>query len=161
METPNRYTPVSKAEYVLHGRKTRPGVVAFHDTILFMMGGSVRSGGMVNDRPVRGGTAKSLHSVGRAADFMVQNGAGARAGKTPREVGDELFIRLIAAAPAIGLDEVIWWRKRWTPDKGLRAYYGVAAHKDHVHAALDPTMADNPAPRDALCRYFATVIFPT
>jgi hypothetical protein len=156
---PNTYTPVSAAEYRQHRGQTRPGVVAFHDSVIFCMGGSVRSGGMVNDRRQRGGTARSLHSVGRAPDFMVQNGTGPRAGWTPKEVGDELFVRLIAAHEAIGLDEAIWWRKRWTPEKGIRPYLGIASHKDHVHAGLDPAMADNAAPYDDLCRWFARAIF--
>lgn len=156
----NAYTPVTTAEYRQHRGRTRPGVVAAHDTILFMMGGSVTSGGMVNDRNVRGGSAKSLHSVGRAADWMVRAGSGARAGMTARQVGDELFVRLIAAAPAIGLDEVIWNRKRWSPDKGLRSYHGVNPHTDHVHAGFDPAFADSTASRDAMCKWIATAVFP-
>lgn len=150
---------VSKQEYQQFRGKTRPGVVALHNTVMFCMGGSVRSGGMVNDRPIRGGVSLSKHAVGRAADWMVQNGAGTREGKTPKEIGDELFIRLVAAAPAIGLEEAIWYRKIWTPDKGLRTYYGLASHEDHVHAALNQAMADNQAPYDDLCRWYASAIF--
>lgn len=155
----NTYTPVTPAEYRRYRGHTRPGVVAFHATVIFCLGGSVRSGGMVNDRRQRGGSALSQHAVGRAADFMVQPGTGPRAGRTAKQVGDELFVRLIAAAPAIGLDEVIWWRQRWTPERGVRPYLGIAAHKDHVHATLDPAMADNGAPHEALCRWFASAIF--
>lgn len=155
----NTYTGVSKTEAARHLGKTRPGVVAFHDTVIYCLGGSVTSGGMVAVRRQRGGSALSVHAVGRAADFMVKVGTGPRVGRSPKQVGDELFSRLIAAAPAIGLDEVIWWGKRWTPEKGLRTYFGVNQHRDHVHGALDPSVADSTAPRDDLCRWFATAIF--
>lgn len=153
------YTPVTPGELRRHRGDRRPGVVAFHDSVIYCMGGSVRSGGMVNVRPVRGGRAASLHAVGRAADFMVQPGTGPRAGRTAKQVGDELFVRLVAAASKIGLDEAIWWRQRWTPDLGLRPYRGVAAHRDHVHAGLDPQMADNTSDYHDLCRWFAAAIF--
>ena len=156
----NTYTPVTPAEYRQFRGHTRPGVVAAHDAIIFMMGGSVRSGGMVNDRNVRGGTAKSLHAVGRAADFMVQKGTGTRDGMSPRQVGDELFVRLIAAAPGIGLDEVIWNRHRWTNEKGVRPYSGANPHTDHVHAGFDPSFADSTKPHDDLCRWVAACVFP-
>lgn len=155
----NTYTPVSGAEYARYKGKTRPGVVAFHDSVIFCMGGSVRSGGMVSVRRQRGGFAISQHAVGRAGDFMVQAGKGTRIGRTPKQIGDELFVRLIAAHAAIGLDEVIWWRKRWTPEKGVRTYWGIASHKDHVHATLDPKMADNTAPFHDLTKWFARAIF--
>lgn len=156
----NTYTPVTRAEYSAHRGQARPGMVALYNTIIFCMGGAMAGMGIVSDRRQRGGLSLSLHSVGRAGDegprvVMV----GARAGRSARQNGDELFVRLIAAAPAIGLDEVIWYGKRWTPEKGVRNYYGVNRHKDHVHIGLDPAMADNAAPYDDLCRWFASAIF--
>jgi hypothetical protein len=156
----NSYTSVSRDEMKRWKGKTRHGLVCLHDTIMFLYGGSVTSGGMVAVRPQRGGTATSLHAVGRAGDAMTHNGQGPRAHLSARQVGDELFMRLIAAAPLIGLDEAIWYGLRWTPEKGVRRYFGINQHRDHVHFAVDPSFADNATPRDALCQWIARALFP-
>ena len=151
---------VTPAEYRAHRGQLRPGTKTLSDVVRFLMGGSVTDGGIVNDRNVRGGSSKSLHAVGRAADFMVHTGQGpGRQGKSAKEIGDELFVRLIAAAPAIGAEEIIWWRQIWSPSKGLRAYTGLASHKDHVHVGISQAVADNRSPD--LPKWFAGAIFGT
>lgn len=154
------YEGVSRAEYKAHRGQVRPGTKALHDTVLFMFAGSLTSGGIVADRNVRGGSAKSLHSVGRAADWMVRAGTGPRMGRTPREIGDELAFRLVLAAEWIGVQEVIWYRRRWTPDKGWRRYFGINPHTDHVHASQTQKAADNAAPYDDQCKWYVHFLFP-
>lgn len=154
------YVGVSRAEYKAHRGQVRPGTKALHDTVLFMFAGSLRSGGIVSDRRVRGGTAISTHAVGRGVDWMTQAGTGPRLGRTPREVGDELAFRLVLAAEWIGVQEVIWYRRRWTKKTGWRRYYGINQHLDHVHASQTPTAADNAAPYDAQCKWYVHFLFP-
>lgn len=76
----------------------RPGVRAFHDAVLWVRhSAGVRSGGIYNRRRVRGGSSWSLHSVGRAADFMVPNLAA----------GYDIAFRAIRQARMLGVSEVI------------------------------------------------------
>lgn len=154
------YESVSRAEFKARKGEVRPGTKALHDTMLFMFAGSLRSGGIVAVRPVRGGSAWSTHSVGRAADWMVQAGTGPRMGRTPREIGDELAFRLVLAADWIGVQEVIWYRRRWTKEKGWRRYYGINQHLDHVHASQTQRAADNAAPYDDQCKWIVRFAFP-
>ena len=132
----NAYQPVTSVELkTITG--PRPGVRAVLDTILWFRSaptkegfGGVTSGGIYNRRPVRGKTvlnpgSASLHSAGRALDIVVPS----------KKAGDELCLRLIAAADAIGICEIIWWEKRFT-SKGEKAYKGASPHKDHIHVGF-------------------------
>ena len=110
----------------------RPGTQALLDVIITELHiRGARTGGIYNRRTVRGGKAWSLHSAGRACDVMVPsvNGMASEAGK---KLGDELFLRCIAAADQCGICEIIWWDKRWTGDKGVQRYKP-RNHFDHVH----------------------------
>jgi hypothetical protein len=134
------YQPVSKAEWNnVHG--PRPGTVVLQDVILRHAAtawgpGSAWSDGIYNHRMVRGSrTTYSLHSAGRACDIgLPQNATG-------KQHGDELFLRLINAADACGIVEVIWYRQRWSMDKGVVAYHGTDPHTGHVHFAQSVDMA--------------------
>ena len=132
----NAYQPVTSVELkTITG--PRPGVRAVLDTILWFRSavtpegfGGVKSGGIYNRRPQRGKTvlnpgSASLHSAGRALDIMVPN----------KKAGDELYLRLAAAADAIGICEIIWWERRLT-SKGEVPYRGKSPHKDHLHVGF-------------------------
>jgi hypothetical protein len=95
----------------------------------------VHSGGIYNRRRVRGGSAMSLHAVGRALDVMVPVGD---------PVGWEIALRVIRNAEALGVAELIYDRKRWTEEKGTQPYRGINPHRDHVHIGLTVDMADRP-----------------
>jgi hypothetical protein len=139
------YEPVTAAE-LLHHRGERPGVRAFLNTVLFLFAGRpVRSGGIYNRRPVRGGSSWSLHAVGRAVDIMVPAG---------NPVGFELFLRCVNAGDRLGICEVIYNRRRWTPERGTQPYNGENAHLDHVHIGFTTKMADQPN-TPALCHWYA------
>lgn len=59
----------------------------------------------------------SLHSEGRAVDFYVS-----------KSVGDRAFSHLINIACSNGIQEVIWYRRRWSSANGIRHYTGPHAH---------------------------------
>jgi hypothetical protein len=89
--------------------------------------------GIYNPRDVCGNPwplwkcAPSQHAYGKAVDFGVRPIGG--------PAGDRLAQWLIDLAP-LGVAEVIWNRRRWTPSTGWRPYTGRSDHRDHVHVAL-------------------------
>jgi hypothetical protein len=116
----------------------RPGVQAVLDAIVWKWSvRGVRSAGIYNRRTVRGRSGPltplnaSLHSVGRGLDISVPT----------KQVGDELFLRLVAAADAIGICEIIWWDRRIT-SKGEKPYKGVDNHHTHLHVGFTADFAD-------------------
>ena len=147
---------VSTAEARKFGGHTRPGVVALQDTVLFFEGGAVTPGGMVSKRNIAGTSDLSLHFVGRAIDWMIK---AEHAGRTRRQIGDLLFVRLIGAHAGIGAEEIIWNRQIWTPSKGLHAYGGVNPHVDHVHAGVSQQVADSTSPKDAMIKWYAAAVY--
>lgn len=141
------YEKVSPLE-LASKRGERPGVRAFMDVMLFLYRGrGLRNGGIYNRRPVRGGHSWSLHAVGRAADLMVPN----------KQLGDEIFLRLIRGASKLGIAEVIWNRSRWTFENGLKRYTGSNPHTDHLHVGFTRHMADQ-TDRDALTKWIARAV---
>ena len=135
------YQPVTSAELrTVVG--PRPGARAVSDVIVWhMYAKGARPGGIYNRRPVRGKSilapsSASLHAAGRAVDIMVPN----------LNVGDEILLRLLKAADAIGVCEIIWNRKRYTA-KGTFPYKGKSPHTDHLHIGLTAEMADNRDPQ--------------
>lgn len=127
----------------------RPGALALSDVVIeHYMDRGVRSGGIYNSRRVRGGRAWSLHAAGRGIDWMCPT----------KQVGDELFLRLIHAADACGVCEVIWNRQRWTEDKGVQQYRGVNPHVDHVHVGMTIDVSARPDTKD-LRRWFKHFLF--
>jgi hypothetical protein len=120
----------------------RPGTRALYETVLahyFARG--LKGGGIYNNRTIRGSRALSTHAAGRGADFMVPNRKGEA---TPEglKLGDELFLRLISAAEALSICEIIWQNKRWTTE-GVK-HYRPNNHHDHVHAAQTIDGASQP-----------------
>lgn len=135
------YQPVTSAELrTVVG--PRPGARVVSDVIVWSMyAKGVRSAGIYNRRPQRGkkiltAATASLHAAGRGIDIAVPN----------KQVGDELFLRLLAAADAIGVCEVIWWDRRATI-KGILPYKGADNHHTHLHIGLTADMADNTNPK--------------
>lgn len=140
------YQSVTRAE-LNRWTGPRPGVRAFHDAVLWVRhSAGVRSGGIYNRRRVRGGTSWSLHSVGRAADFMVPNMAA----------GYDIAFRAIRQARMLGVSEVIFNRRRWTAERGTQPYRGSNPHTDHVHIGFTVDFADRPDTQDLRrwCAYF-------
>ena len=138
------YQPVTRAENrAIQG--PRPGTQTLLNVILMhtMLRGA-RSGGIYANRTVRFGKSLSLHSAGRACDVMVPatNGVATTAG---RQLGDELFLRCVAAAEQCGICEVIWWDKRWT-SAGVKPYKHTN-HRDHVHIGQTIDMASRTDPQ--------------
>lgn len=92
--------------------------------------GGVNSG-IYNCRPVRGGTAPSLHGEGRAGDLGVRPYGAS--------YGDAYAQALVDHSAELGIQLVIWERRIWSgskPDAGWRDYGGVSPHTDHIHAEL-------------------------
>lgn len=129
------YQPVSKAELSTKVGP-RPGCVAFQDVVLWSLHSEgVYQAGIYNRRRVRGGSAWSLHAVGRAVDIGVPVGAA---------VGGRLMMQCVAHADWLGICEVIYDRKRWTKEKGVQPYGGSDPHTGHVHVGFTVDFADRP-----------------
>lgn len=130
----------------------RPGARALSDVVIqyFMAQGiPVKSGGIYNKRRVRGGTSWSLHSVGRGIDWMVPS----------KNIGDQIWLRLINAAEQTGVCEVIWNRQRWDgTTKQVKPYRGINPHTDHVHAGMIVDVAAHPDTPD-LRKWFDHFLF--
>lgn len=142
------YQPVQSWELRRH-RGARKGAEALKNVILVLFHGhGVRNGGIYVRRRQRGGSAWSLHAVGRAVDFMVPN----------KPIGDLLAGVLTARAEGLGVGEVIWYRRRWTTERGWQPYRGVNGHLDHVHVGLELDVADSAATLENLQRWFAGVL---
>jgi hypothetical protein len=92
--------------------------------------GAINSG-ILNCRPVVGGTARSLHSEGRAADLGVRPINAA--------YGHEAASLLHAHSGELGIQCIIWSRGIWSgsrPHAGFRLYKGQNPHLDHLHVEL-------------------------
>lgn len=73
-----------------------------------------------------GSVPGSLHPLGRALDVMTSD----------REKGDAIAADAIANHKALGITQVIWYRRIWTPERGWHAYNGPVPHTDHVHLSF-------------------------
>jgi hypothetical protein len=92
--------------------------------------GAINSG-ILNCRPVVGGTARSLHSEGRAADLGVR--------PIDAAYGHEAASLLHAHSGELGIQCIIWSKGIWSgakPHEGFRPYKGKNPHLDHLHVEL-------------------------
>lgn len=95
------------------------------------------SGGIYNCRSVRGRQSMSIHSEGRAVDFMmpVQGGQA-------HPQGIEIVRALGERGDELGVQTVIWDRRIWSKrSPNGRAYTGVNPHIDHLHIELNRAAA--------------------
>ena len=110
----------------------QPGARALMAWWLARFGGrGAINSGILNCRPVVGGTARSLHSEGRAADLGVRPINAA--------YGHEAASLLHAHSGELGIQCVIWSRGIWSgsqPNAGFRLYKGQNPHLDHLHVEL-------------------------
>lgn len=107
----------------------QPGVIAARSVILQIFIGILRSLGIYNCRPVRGGGSLSTHGEGRGFDC----GCNANVPKE-KEAGDKLAAMLIKHYRKLGIQRIIWNRRQWDcKTKTWRAYGGVSPHTDHLH----------------------------
>lgn len=144
----SRYEAVQRWELRRH-KGERKGTRALLDVLLVLFHAhGARSGGIYNRRLVRGGSSWSLHSVGRACDVMVQR----------QDIGDLIAGVVVARAEGLGVCEVIWNRRRWTPERGWVGYAGTNPHTDHVHIGQTISVADSPASLEQLHAWFAAVL---
>ncbi len=91
-----------------------------------------RSLGIYNCREVRGSSARSLHSEGRAVDYGMPmvNGRGS-------PTGHEIVRRLGTHGARLGLQALIYDRVIWSArSPNGRPYKGEAPHYDHLHIEL-------------------------
>src|SRR5690606_5087316 len=107
------------------GKKAQPGLLALRDA-LEELWPQQSDWGIYNYRPVRGGSSLSHHAEGRAYDV----GVGGN-----KALGDAICNVLLKNAFELGLDHVIWYRRKWSakhPDGA--AYNGsnpTLRHEDH------------------------------
>lgn len=93
---------------------------------------SVRSLGIYNCRPVRGGKTNSIHGEGRAFDAGLKAVPGKRTA-----AGQVLLDDLLPHAVALGIQCLIYARTIWSPaSPNGRPYGGVAPHWDHAHIEM-------------------------
>lgn len=92
-------------------------------------GGS--SGGIFNNRRIRGSRTLSLHACGRAVDWYPSS----------HEAGQRLNHLLITQhALELDIQLIIWNRQQWGGRRGPRAapYNGVDPHTSHLHIEVRP-----------------------
>jgi len=77
----------------------------------------------------QGSVPGSLHPKGRALDLMTSS----------RSKGDQIAADAIKNHKALGVTQVIWYRRIWTPERGWHPYSGPSAHTDHVHLSFGDT----------------------
>lgn len=102
----------------------QPGTVNLRDAMRERWGH--KSDGIFNCRPVRGGTKLSEHGEGRAYDDHCDNEAEGRG----------ICDVLVARACELGIEEIIFWLRIWTQEKGWHDYKpgkGGDDHKTHIH----------------------------
>lgn len=100
---------------------SQPGTVNLRDAMQERWGHN--SLGIYVCRDVNGGSGLSEHGEGRGYDDQC----------TVKEEGDEICAVLIAGACDLGIEQIIWWRRRWTKALGWQPYNGKDAHKTHIH----------------------------
>lgn len=106
--------------------KAQTGTIRLKDYIIKTYG--ARNLGIYSCRSIVGGSSLSVHAEGRAFD------AGLNVSDpNEKSKGDELFAWSIQNAAALGVQEVIWNRQRWSPSNGIKPYNGKNPHTDHVH----------------------------
>ena len=89
-----------------------------------------RSGGIYNCRDIRGSNNPSVHSEGRALDWMMPVGKDGKGTPT----GHRLVDLLGRNAQDLGLQYIIYDRRAWSRrNPGGSAYGGVHPHYDHLH----------------------------
>jgi hypothetical protein len=76
-----------------------------------------------------GSVPGSLHPKGLALDLMTSNKAK----------GTQIADYAIANHDRLGITQVIWYRRIWTPAKGWHPYTGPVPHTDHVHLSFGST----------------------
>ena len=92
--------------------------------------------GTFNCRKIAGTNRWSSHASGRAGD------SGVRVMATGHPAGHALAAWLVKNAGMLGVQEVIWNRRRWdNQSRRWRAYTGVSPHLDHVHWAQNTSGA--------------------
>lgn len=146
----------------LRGRGERRGVAAFRDTVMFWTHAvhqPTRDLGIYVRRVIRGIGARfspstaSLHAVGRAWDCGVPD-----ARKDPA-LGNALMMKAAANAGPLGICELIFNKRRWTPEGGTVPYRGINKHYDHVHFGFTIAMADNGAAHADLVKWIGHYMF--
>jgi len=89
-----------------------------------------RSGGIYNCRNIRGTNNSSVHSEGRAVDWMMPVGSNGRG----TQLGHRLVDLLGRNAQDLGLQYIIYDRRAWSRrNPNGSAYNGVHPHFDHLH----------------------------
>ncbi len=95
--------------------------------------------GIFNCRNIAGSTQKSLHSEGRALDWILS--ANNTAQKTEAEnLIDRFLADEAALAKSMGIQEIIFNRRIWSssrPNDGLQPYNGPNRHTDYMHIGLN------------------------
>jgi hypothetical protein len=105
-----------------------PGAVALRDAVRGRWP-DLTDMGIYNCRNVAGTRTLSTHAEGRAIDLGTPNGDAI-------EAGHEAAAWLVANAEALGVQEVIFTRRRWDSRVRVWAPFGGNPHTDHVHTAL-------------------------
>lgn len=107
--------------------KEQPGTRSLLNVLVKLFPGS-SSAGIYNCRSIRGSSARSLHSEGRALDIHPKTKAQ----------GDAIREYVFQQKEYFQIQEIIWQRQIWsaiTPH--WHPYNGVNPHTDHLHIGLN------------------------
>ena len=138
----------------------RPGARALQNYLLTeidkLEGCETIDSGIYNCRPVRGGTARSTHSEGRAGDLGVRTPEGMWPTKEIKEPGIRAWCdRLIDHADELGIQYVIYARQSRKPGQKWVRYTGSSPHFDHIHWEMTREAAEALTP-DMVARALGT-----
>lgn len=141
------------------GRGRRPGTEFFADGVEYLTMFGLWNNGTYGVRPVRGGTALSVHSTGRAVDLSARPMGDQRKG-SDRETLATWAELLVKHADALGVEYVMDYSfpggngggRGWKCSRGTWRYFnpgeidgGGQRWADWLHVELSPAAADDVA----------------
>lgn len=100
---------------------------------------SGRSKGIFNCRNIAGTSQKSLHSEGRALDWILHVENATEKAEAEHMIADFLADGA-SLAKGMGIQEIIFNRLIWSsslPNSGFRPYTGPNRHTDYMHIGLN------------------------
>lgn len=120
--------------------RAQPGSAALLKALIDIYGEShgASSFGIYVCRNVRGRNSPSMHGDGRALDLKVPTGDG---GKSALKKNYEIVENLVKNAGPLGLQFLVFDRKKWGKKYSLSGDYYGGAHPHHDHLHVEQTRA--------------------
>lgn len=144
-----------------YSKAVTPGLKYLVDCIVYLTGGRLWNNGTWGPRPIRGGTAPSVHGTGRAADLSWRRMRDGKRNGTSYADACKVIDWLVRNADGLGLELVLDyqprpWGRGWRCDRGKWSAYktktiALAPGGDWFHIEISPELAnDLPRMREAV-----------